>query len=84
MIRIPADGDYGRSANPAGLTIDWSAHERDKMPAGPITLERFADTAATLASEVGLDRVVFIGHSMGGPIASRQRRRPCSWRTRVT
>lgn len=128
MIRIPANGDYGRPADPAGLTIGWNAHERDtlidgrrvryvdigegplgfvcvhgmggcwqhfsqtlpslarhgrvialdlpgfgrsQMPVRRITVELLADTAATLAREAGLDQVVFIGHSMGGPIALR-------------
>ena len=128
MIRVPADGDYGRPADPAAPGIDWSSHEHDasirgrrvhyvdigagtfgflcihglggcwqhysellpslarhgraialdlpgfgasQMPAQPITLELFANTAAALAHEVGLDRVVVIGHSMGGPIALR-------------
>jgi pimeloyl-ACP methyl ester carboxylesterase len=132
MIRIPAAGDYGRPADPAGQPIDWAAHERDtlidgrrvrcvdigegprgfvcihgmggcrqhfsqilpslakhgravamdlpgfggsQMPAGPVTLDLFADTAATLARELELDRVVCIGHSMGGPIALRFARR---------
>jgi pimeloyl-ACP methyl ester carboxylesterase len=126
--RIPANGDYGRPANPQGSAIDWGAHERDtlidgrrvhyvdigagasgfvcvhgmggswqlfteilpslarhgraialdlpgfggsQMPATPITLELLCDTAAQLAREVGLERVIFIGHSMGGPIALR-------------
>lgn len=131
MIRIPADGDYGRPADPTGPRIDWSAHEHDtliggrrvryvdigavgagtfgfvcvhgmggcrrhfsqtlpslarhgraialdlpgfgesRMPAEPITLELFADTVATLARDLGLERVVCVGHSMGGPIALR-------------
>ena len=128
MTRIRANGDYGRPANPTGLTIDWKAYEHDtsidgrrvryvdigegtlgfvcvhgiggcwqhfsqilpssarhgraialdlpgfggsQMPVGLVTLERLADTAATLAREVGLDKAVFVGHSMGGPIALR-------------
>jgi pimeloyl-ACP methyl ester carboxylesterase len=128
MIRIPADGDYGRPVDPTGPTIDWSAHEHDtpiggrrvryvdigagafgfvcihgmggcwqhfsqtlpslarhgraialdlpgfgksQMPAAPIALELFADTAATLARDLGLERVVCVGHSLGGPIALR-------------
>jgi pimeloyl-ACP methyl ester carboxylesterase len=128
IARIPANGDYGRPANPPGSSIDWSAHERDalidgrrvhyvdigegtsgfvcvhgmggswrlfteilpslaqrgraialdlpgfggsQMPASPITLELLSDTAAKLARDVKLERVVFIGHSMGGPIALR-------------
>jgi pimeloyl-ACP methyl ester carboxylesterase len=128
LIRIAADGDYGRAAVDVGANIDWSVHERDtlidgrrvhyvdigegtsgfvcvhgmggcwqhwshtlpslaahgratsldlpgfgrsQMPARSITLDLLADTAATLAREVGLERVVFVGHSMGGPIALR-------------
>ena len=126
--RVPANGDYGRPANPPGSSIDWSAYECDaliddrrvhyvdigagtsgfvcvhgmggswqlfteilpslarrgraialdlpgfggsQMPSSPITLELLCDTAAKLARDVGLERVVFIGHSMGGPIALR-------------
>ena len=128
MIRVPADGDYGRPPDCAAAGIDWGAYEHDmsiagrrvryvdigagtfgfvcvhglggcrrhycellpslarhgraialdlpgfgvsQMPAEEITLELFADTAATLARELGLDRVIFVGHSMGGPIALR-------------
>jgi pimeloyl-ACP methyl ester carboxylesterase len=126
IARIPANGDYGRPADPPGSSIDWRAHERDipidgrrvhyvdigegtsgfvcvhgmggswrlftevlpslarhgraialdlpgfgasQMPASPATPELLCDTAAKLAKEVGLERVRFIGHSMGGPIA---------------
>ncbi len=128
MIRVPADGDYGLTPDPAAPGIAWGAHEHDmsiggrrvryvdigtgtsgfvcvhglggcrrhycellpslarhgraialdlpgfgasQMPVEEITLELFADTAATLARALGLDRVIFVGHSMGGPIALR-------------
>ncbi len=127
MIRIAADGDYGRAADGAAA-IAWSAHERDAlidgrrvryvdmgegtsgfvcvhglggcwqhwsqtlpslaghgraialdlpgfgrshMPAAPITLDGLADAVAGLARAAGLERVAFVGHSMGGPIALR-------------
>ena len=41
------------------------------MPASRVTLELLADTAATHAQQVGLERVIFIGHPMSGPIALR-------------
>jgi pimeloyl-ACP methyl ester carboxylesterase len=131
VIRVPADGDYGRPADPAAPKIDWSSHEHDasiggrrvryvdvgegafgfvcvhglggcwqhysellpslarltghgraialdlpgfgasQMPTRPITPALFADTVAALSREAGLERVILIGHSMGGPIALR-------------
>lgn len=63
---LPALARHGRA-----IALDLPGFGASQMPAEPITLELFADTAATLAHEVGLDRVVVIGHSMGGPIALR-------------
>lgn len=53
------------------IALDLPGFGGSQMPASPVTLELLCDTAAKLATEVGLERVVFIGHSMGGPIALR-------------
>ena len=63
---LPSLARHGRA-----IALDLPGFGESQMPAEPITLELFADTAATLARAVGLERVVFIGHSMGGPIALR-------------
>lgn len=53
------------------LAIDLPGFGASQLPRQAITLELFADTVARLARLVGLEQVVFIGHSMGGPIALR-------------
>jgi pimeloyl-ACP methyl ester carboxylesterase len=58
--------EHGRA-----LAIDLPGFGASQLPRQAITLELFADTAAQLARFVGLERVVFIGHSMAGPIALR-------------
>jgi pimeloyl-ACP methyl ester carboxylesterase len=58
--------EHGRA-----LAIDLPGFGASQLPRGAITLELFADTVARLARSVGLERVVPIGHSMGGPIALR-------------
>jgi pimeloyl-ACP methyl ester carboxylesterase len=63
---LPSLARHGRA-----IALDLPGFGASQTPAQSITLELFADTAAALAREVGLDRVVVIGHSMGGPIALR-------------
>ena len=63
---LPSLARHGRA-----IALDLPGFGESQMPAEPITLELFADTAATLARDLGLERVVCVGHSMGGPIALR-------------
>jgi pimeloyl-ACP methyl ester carboxylesterase len=63
---LPSLARHGRA-----IALDLPGFGASQMPAEPVTLELLADTAAALAREVGLDRVVAVGHSMGGPIALR-------------
>jgi pimeloyl-ACP methyl ester carboxylesterase len=63
---LPSLTRHGRA-----IALDLPGFGASQTPAQSITLELFADTAAALAHEAGLDRVVVIGHSMGGPIALR-------------
>jgi pimeloyl-ACP methyl ester carboxylesterase len=63
---LPALARHGRA-----IALDLPGFGASQLPAEPITLELFADTAATLARDLGLERVVCVGHSMGGPIALR-------------
>lgn len=41
----------------------------DRLPASEVSLAGFADVAASVCRERGIERAVFVGHSMGGPIA---------------
>ncbi len=63
---LPSLARHGRA-----IALDLPGFGGSQMPASRVTLELLADTAATLAHQVGLDQVIFIGHSMGGPIALR-------------
>jgi pimeloyl-ACP methyl ester carboxylesterase len=63
---LPSLATHGRA-----IALDLPGFGGSQMPANRVTLELLADTAATLARLVGLERVIFIGHSMGGPIALR-------------
>jgi pimeloyl-ACP methyl ester carboxylesterase len=63
---LPSLARHGRA-----IALDLPGFGASQMPAEPITLELFADIVATLARELGLDRVACVGHSMGGPIALR-------------
>lgn len=53
------------------LVLDLPGFGRSELPDGGVSLNGFADTAAALCREVGLEKAVFLGHSMGGPIALR-------------
>jgi len=53
------------------LAVDLPGFGRSELPAGAVTLDGFADTAAALCREVGIEKAVVLGHSMGGPIALR-------------
>jgi pimeloyl-ACP methyl ester carboxylesterase len=63
---IPSLAQHGRV-----LAIDLPGFGRSESPAAPPSLDGFADIAAELARSLGIERVVLIGHSMGGPIAVR-------------
>jgi pimeloyl-ACP methyl ester carboxylesterase len=53
------------------LALDLPGFGRSEPPADGTSLDGFADAAAELARAVGIERVVLVGHSMGGPIALR-------------
>jgi pimeloyl-ACP methyl ester carboxylesterase len=63
---IPFLSQYGRV-----LALDLPGFGNSELPAGGISLDGYADTAATLCRAVGVERAVVFGHSMGGPIALR-------------
>lgn len=63
---IPALARHGRV-----IALDLPGFGASQRAAGPVSLDGFADTAAELCGALGLERVVFFGHSMGGPIALR-------------
>ena len=51
------------------VAVDHRGHGRGLRAAAPFTLEDCADDAAALLSELGIDRAVLVGYSMGGPVA---------------
>jgi pimeloyl-ACP methyl ester carboxylesterase len=63
---LPFLAQRGRAIAP-----DLPGFGRSELPASAVSLDGFADTVAELARAVGLERVVFIGHSLGGPVALR-------------
>ncbi len=63
---IPALAEHGRV-----LALDLPGFGRSESPLAGPSLDGFADVVAMLADSVGVERVVLVGHSMGGPIALR-------------
>lgn len=53
------------------LALDLPGFGRSESPAAGTSLDGFAAAAAELVTSLGIERVVFVGHSMGGPIALR-------------
>jgi len=53
----------------AVLTCDCRGHGESDKPAGPYTVERFADDIADVMDEVGWDSALVAGASMGGCIS---------------
>ena len=51
------------------IALDHRGHGRGIEAAEPFTLEDCADDAVALADVLGVDRAIFVGYSMGGPIA---------------
>ncbi len=63
---IPALAEHSRV-----IAIDLPGFGQSELPAGGTSLNGFADAVAELARLLAIQRVVLIGHSMGGPIAVR-------------
>lgn len=53
------------------LALDLPGFGQSEPPAARVSLDGFADAAAELIRHLGVERVVLVGHSMGGPIALR-------------
>jgi pimeloyl-ACP methyl ester carboxylesterase len=53
------------------LAVDLPGFGRSQRSRGRVTIEGLAETVAAVCGAVGLERVVVLGHSMGGPIAIR-------------
>ena len=51
------------------IALDHRDHGRSMRNEGPFRLEDAADDAAALLDELGVERVIVCGYSMGGPIA---------------
>jgi len=51
------------------MAIDHRGHGRGIRSRRPFSLSACADDAAALVEELGIERVIAVGYSMGGPIA---------------
>lgn len=56
-------------AEAAVLTVDCRGHGKSDKPAGPYTVEQFADDLADLFDHLGWDKAVVAGASMGGCVS---------------
>ncbi|GFG62559.1 alpha/beta hydrolase [Mycobacterium kubicae] len=63
---IPTLAKHGRV-----LALDLPGFGRSESPAAGASLDNFADAAAEVVTSLDIERVVFVGHSMGGPVALR-------------
>lgn len=63
---IPALAEQGRT-----LALDLPGFGQSETPAAAVSLNGFADVAAELIRDLGVERVALVGHSMGGPIVLR-------------
>ncbi len=63
---IPSLAEHARV-----LAIDLPGFGQSEPPAAAVSLDGFADATAELIGDLGIERVVLVGHSMGGPIALR-------------
>jgi pimeloyl-ACP methyl ester carboxylesterase len=57
------------------IAIDHRGHGRGMRSEQPFTIEDVADDAAALARHLGVERVVPVGYSMGGPVTLELTRR---------
>ncbi len=53
------------------VALDLPGFGDSEPPAAAASLDGFADAVAELARSLGIERVVLVGHSMGGPVALR-------------
>ena len=57
------------------VALDQAGHGRGIRSARPFRLEDCADDVVRLADVLGIERVIAVGYSMGGPVAMLARRR---------
>jgi 3-oxoadipate enol-lactonase len=73
-LGVSADLNWFRCYDALGrhyrvVAMDHRGHGRGIRSSRPFSLAACADDVAALADELGIDRVVPVGYSMGGPIA---------------
>ncbi|GAT06878.1 alpha/beta hydrolase [Mycolicibacterium novocastrense] len=66
MENIPALAEHGRV-----IAVDLPGFGRSQPAPGRYCIDTIADTLATLIRQLGQHKVVFLGHSLGGPLAVR-------------
>ena len=57
------------------IAMDLRGHGRGMRSTEPFSLEDCADDAAALVSQLGIERVIVVGYSMGGPVGMLLARR---------
>jgi cis-3-alkyl-4-acyloxetan-2-one decarboxylase len=58
------------SARRRVLAVDLPGFGRSSLPSAPLSLAAMADALAAMFRELSIDRVVFVGHSFGGPLGT--------------
>lgn len=57
------------------VTIDLAGHGESRFGRKEWTIESFGEDVATVVSELGLEKIVLVGHSMGGDVILEAARR---------
>ena len=55
------------------VAVDLGGHGESGMGREHWTMEAFGDDVAAVVRGLGLERVILVGHSMGGYVCSRRR-----------
>jgi 3-oxoadipate enol-lactonase len=66
LENIPALAEHGRV-----IAVDLPGFGRSRPLRGGYSLDSFADAVAALVQRLDLPKVVFLGHSLGGPLSVR-------------
>jgi pimeloyl-ACP methyl ester carboxylesterase len=68
--------EHFHARRPSVVAVDLRGHGQSDKPHETYTMQLFADDLAFLREELGLERPVVIGHSMGGVVARSATFRP--------
>ena len=51
------------------ITLDFRGHGQSSVPTEPFTLANLADDVLHLVNSIGIDKIILVGHSLGGMVA---------------